>query len=85
MTRFTIHAETMLAERGIDREWAERALANPEWEEPDPTGPDKKRAFGSIPEAGGKILRVVYNVEAGEKRVITLFFDRRAKKPGARP
>jgi hypothetical protein len=85
MTRFSVHAETMLAERGIDREWAERILAAPEWEEPDPAGPPTKRAFGAIPEARGKILRVVYTELAGEKRVVTVFFDRRAKKPGATP
>lgn len=83
MIRFTIHAESMLAERRIAREWIERVLATPEWEEPDPTDSSLKRAFGGIPEAGGKILRVVYTERTGEKQVITLFFDRRAKRPGA--
>jgi len=83
MTQFTRHAETMLLERGIAREWAERVLTSPGWEELDPSNPGQKRAFAAIAEAGGKILRVVYTVQAGEKRVITLFFDRRAKKPGA--
>jgi hypothetical protein len=85
MTRFTLHAETMLIERAIAREWAERVLAAPEWEVPDPANPGQTRAFAAIAEAGGKILRIVYTEQAGEKRVITLFFDRRAKKPGANP
>ena len=82
MTRFTIHAETMLKERDIAREWAERVLASPEWQEPDLADPALTRAFGAIPEAGGKIPRVVYSEHTGERMVITLFFDRRAKRPG---
>jgi hypothetical protein len=85
MTRFTLHAETMLIERAIARDWAEQVLNAPEWEEPDLSNPSHKRAFGAIAEAGGKILRIVYTEQAGEKRVITLFFDRRAKRPGASP
>ena len=69
----------MLLERGIAQEWVEIAVTSPEWTEPD-THAGRSRAFRAIPEAGGKILRVVYSEANGEFRVITVFFDRNAKK-----
>ncbi|HEV2561508.1 MAG TPA: DUF4258 domain-containing protein [Rhizomicrobium sp.] len=81
MIRFTAHAEAMLRERGIERAWVERVLTSPEWHEPDPNDPALKRAFGAISEAGGKILRVVYTASDTENRIVTVFFDARAKRP----
>jgi len=81
MIRFTAHAEAMLTERGIERTWVERVLASPQWHEPDPNDPALKRAFGAISEAGGKILRVVYTDIGTESRIVTVFFDARAKRP----
>jgi hypothetical protein len=80
MIRFTHHAETMLVERGIEREWVERVLTAPLWRETDPNNPALKRAFGDVAEAGGKILRVVYSDDP-EPRIVTVFFDARAKRP----
>lgn len=77
---FSAHAENMLAERRIDRSWVEMALAEPDWVEPDPK-PDRKRAFRAIARAGGRILRVVFTETAGEFRIVTVFFDRNAKRP----
>jgi hypothetical protein len=79
---FSEHAENMLSERGIERSWVERTLSSPEWTEPDPR-PERRRAFSSISEAGGRILRAVYAETGGEIRVITVFFDRNAKRPDA--
>ena len=77
---FTDHAENMLRERGIQREWALATLTEPDWTTPD-IHPDRTRAFRAIPNAGGKILRVVYSKADGKHRVVTVFFDRNAKRP----
>jgi hypothetical protein len=70
----------MLRERGIRREWVTDALAEPDWTTPN-LHPDRTRAFRAIPDAGGKILRVVYTNAGGEYRVVTVFFGRNAKRP----
>lgn len=77
---FTDHAENTLRERGIQREWVAAALAEPDWTAPDPKA-DRTRAFRAIPDAGGKILRVVYSKAGSEFWVVTVFFDRDAKRP----
>ena len=73
---FTHHAELMLAERGIERAWVERAVNEPDAMEPDPAQNDICRAFRAIPERNGRVLRVVYAVSGEQLRVITAFFDR---------
>lgn len=78
---FTKHAEAMLAEREIAREWVERTIEAPDATEPDPQQPDAVRAFRSIPENGGRVLRVVYVRGADDTaRVLTAFFDRNRSK-----
>lgn len=75
----TQHAEKVIAERGIDLEWMQRTLADPQWTEPDPNDPHVTRHFRAIPEFGGRILRVAVNHTANTPRVISVFFDRSAK------
>ena len=58
--RPTSHAAVVAAERGLDREWIERTVRAPEFVEPDPSRPGVLRAFASLPERGGRILRVAY-------------------------
>ncbi len=77
---FTAHAENMLHERGIRREWVTAALTEPDWTASDPH-PDRIRVFRAIPDAGGKILRVVYSKAGSKFRVVTVFFDRNAERP----
>lgn len=76
MIIYTRHALEVMTEREILPAWVERALAAPEADEPDRTDPALWRAFLSIPERDGRILRVVYSAQAEEIRVITAFFDR---------
>lgn len=73
---FTAHAEAMLGERSIAREWVVETLNNPDAIEPDPNAPGIFRAFRSIPENGGRVLRVVYRAQGDGARVVTAFFDR---------
>jgi len=75
----TRHAETVLAERAIDRRWVEQTLQQPDSTEADPER-GTVNAFRTIPEHGGRILRVTYVNDGDRLRVITAFFDRRRRR-----
>jgi hypothetical protein len=70
-----------MRERQLDREWIERAVFEPEWQEADSRDPAVSRRFVAVPELGGRILRVVLVESAAENRILTAFLDRRAKRP----
>jgi len=70
----------MLAERGIDRDWVDLTVNNPDIVEPDAARENVFRAFRSIPERQGRVLRVVYLQSGNETRVITAFFDRARRR-----
>ncbi len=73
---FTDHAEAMLIEREIARDWVLQTITHPEATEPDTLQLGVFRAFRSIPENGGRILRVVYVPDSDGARIVTAFFDR---------
>lgn len=73
---YSAHAEIMLAERGIERDWVKRTVLEPQFRENDPTYPDRQRVFRALPERDGRVLRVVYTMVGDEFRIITLFLDR---------
>jgi hypothetical protein len=77
---FSQHAEVVAEERGIERGWIERAAREPEWRSPDPD-PTAERRFVTLTERGNRVLRVVCTETDTEVRVITVFLDRRAKRP----
>lgn len=68
------HAGDMLSEREIPEEWLWRTLASPDRQEVG--GDGTVHYINSIPEHGGRFLRVVVNPTATPERVVTLFFDR---------
>ena len=72
------HAQDMVNERKISREWIEQVLCNPTFEEPDPRHPGAIRAYAPISVFGNRMLRIAYYDTGTKIRVITLFFDRRA-------
>jgi len=74
------HAIDMMAERGLDREWIERTLIAPDATEPDPTHPERVRAFRAVPERDGRILRVIYVPTEDGARVVTAFLDRNRRR-----
>ncbi|MCP3961144.1 MAG: DUF4258 domain-containing protein [bacterium] len=76
----TKHAEQMLRERRIEADWVDQTLRHPQWTEPDRGDRALRHALGAIAERGGKILRVVYDSTSQPRRVITAFFDRRARR-----
>lgn len=77
---YTRHAAEMIQERQLLSEWVERTVLEPETTEPDPKHPERTRAFRSVPERDGRVLRVVYRGDGEDFRVITLFLDRGRRK-----
>jgi hypothetical protein len=77
---FTEHAEDMLVERNIEREWVERTIGRPDSVEPDSRRVDITLAFRKIPERDDRVLRVAYAESDQEIRVVTTYFDRGRRK-----
>ena len=76
---YTMHAGVAMSERSLNSEWVEAAVHNPQWVEADPDDPEVVRHFRTIPERGGRYLRVALVETAAEFRILTAFFDRRAR------
>ena len=73
----TIHFQDMLVERGINREWVNRAIQEPDRVE---DYDDRTRHYiKQIPEFGNRWLRIVVNVSSIPPKRITAFFDRRLR------
>jgi len=77
----TGHAQDAVDERQVALEWIERTAREPEWSVPDPGRPGVVRRFRVIPEHGDRVLRVACYETALEIRIVTVFFDRNAKRP----
>ncbi|TXM67614.1 DUF4258 domain-containing protein [Methylobacterium sp. WL103] len=75
------HALDNLADRALERMWIERTVTEPEVAEPDPKHPERIRAYRSVPERDGRILRVVYVPTEGGVRITTDFLDRSRRLP----
>jgi hypothetical protein len=79
--RYPAHALTAMRERGLEASWIERTVHDPDWVQADPVHPEVERRFRTIPERGGRVLRVVVVETSEEIRIVTAFLDRRARKP----
>jgi uncharacterized DUF497 family protein len=79
--KFTRHAATSAFEREVSIEWIEKAVFQPEWTMPDPADPDLERRYATVDDFGGRVLRVVCYENDQEVRIVTLFFDRNARRP----
>ncbi|WP_206453199.1 DUF4258 domain-containing protein [Aurantimonas marina] len=77
---YSRHAVEALRERELDVTWIERTIREAEWTIPDPRREGVERRFLRIPEHGNRVLRVAL-VESPDKiRILTAFFDRRARR-----
>jgi hypothetical protein len=76
----TAHAQIRLRERHLDLIWVEDAARKPDWVEPEPHDVRLRRHFRVIPQAGGRILRVVCAETETTIRVISAMFDRNARR-----
>ncbi len=75
---YTAHADQVMKEREVRREWVERVLENPEINDLDPLSLRRRRAFRRIGAFGDRWLRVVYEQDGETMTVVTAFFDRNA-------
>jgi hypothetical protein len=80
MIRFTKHAQEVISARDIAVDWIEAEVSAPDWIEPDPRHSDRMRSFKTIAEHGGRVLRLVHRPEGDDILVITVHFDRRARR-----
>ena len=69
-----------MAEREIEEVWVAETVAQPDWTEADPNDLALTRYFRTVEERGGRTLRAVAKVELFEVVVVTVFFDRNAKR-----
>ncbi|UGV28322.1 DUF4258 domain-containing protein [Rhodopseudomonas boonkerdii] len=76
----THHARARVAERKIPVAWVEQTVRHPGWTEPEPFAPSIERRFRAIPEFGGRILRVACVETDSHIRIITVTFDRDARR-----
>ena len=76
----TDHARQRLRLRGIQQDWAAAAAITPEWIEPEPRHAGAERRFRAIPEFGGRVLRVVTIETDATIRIITVTWDRGARR-----
>lgn len=72
------HASEMLKERNISENWVWQALDNPDWET-DGTD-DNKHYFKFITDNDDKVLHVIVNHHVLPKKIVTVFFDRKARR-----
>ena len=73
---YSQHAMVAMARRGIRVEWVEQTVTNPGLRVRDSDDPELERFFRSIPEFGGRVLRVVANTTVARWRVVSVYFDR---------
>jgi hypothetical protein len=78
--RLTMHAQDMIEDRKIPVAWVEATITVPDYTQPDPLDAALTRAFRAIPEASGRILRVVYRQDGDETVIVTTHFDRGASR-----
>lgn len=74
----TSHFRDMLMERGIDREWVERTVREPDQTEDRDDG--TRHFMRQIPEFEGRWLRVIVNITVQPEKRVTAFFDRRLRR-----
>jgi uncharacterized DUF497 family protein len=76
----TAHARLRTHGRQVRMEWVKLTARAPDWTEPDPRDPTVERRFRAIGDFGGRILRVACVETAATIRVITVMFDRNARR-----
>ena len=76
--KLSAHTQDMLKERNIPEEWVWRTIDKPDWTN---VGIDNNNHyFKSITEHEGRFLHVVVNQHASPENVVTVFFDRKARR-----
>jgi uncharacterized DUF497 family protein len=76
----TAHARIRMRDRQLSEAWVELTVRQPDWIEPDPHDEAVERRFRAINEFGGRILRVACVETQTNIRVISVMFDRNARR-----
>jgi hypothetical protein len=76
----TAHARERVRTRKVRNDWIEDTVRAPDWTERDPQDAKVERRFRAIHDFGGRILRVACVETEAEIRVISLMFDRNARR-----
>ena len=76
----TTHARLRLRERNIDPNWIDETVRYPEWTETDPKDSTIERRFRAISRRGNRFLRVACIETESGIRVISVMFDRNARR-----
>jgi hypothetical protein len=76
----TRHARDNIVRDAIDPAWIETTVRQPTALMVDPHDPTLSRAWRRIPERGGRVLRVVFRPAGADTVVVTVFFDRGARR-----
>jgi hypothetical protein len=76
----TIHAERRMRQYGIQWAWVVAAVASPDWTVPDPRQAGVTRSFRLVPERGGRVLRVAHRADGADVLVLSVHFDRGARR-----
>jgi hypothetical protein len=74
------HAREAIDVRKIDFAWIAAAVHTPDFIDTDPRHSERTRSFKAIAEFGGRVLRVVHRPEGNDIVVITVHFDRGARR-----
>ena len=80
MIRLTKHAREAILIRNIDFAWIESAIYSPDFVDTDPRHSERTRSYKAIVEYGGRVLRVVHRSAGDDIVVITVHFDRGARR-----
>jgi hypothetical protein len=80
MIRFTKHAREAVHVRNIALAWIEEAVSSPDFVEADPRHPERTRSYKAIAGFGGRVLRVVNRPAGDDILIITVHFDRGARR-----
>jgi hypothetical protein len=78
--RLTKHAQEAMDVRDLAFNWIAEAVSAPDFVEPDPRHPERTRSYKAIAEFGGRVLRVVHRPDGDDIVVITVHFDRGARR-----
>jgi hypothetical protein len=77
--KWTQHSQDVLLKRKISLEWIDRTIDDPDKTCPDEVDPELRHYLKIIPEYGNRVLRVVVNIIAKPRRLVTFYFDRNMK------
>src|SRR4051812_16595721 len=80
----TAHARLRLRERDVDPKWVDETIRDPEWTEKDPRYPTIERRFRAISRFGGRVLGVACVETKSSIRVVSVMFDRNARRKPSR-